>query len=209
MMHVIVGTDLLARSNKRQSIFKHESYEELEWEEMSVDEIATLSSTPSLLGDTKYFLLTGALSDPEKGEEMIAISKGLMSSPHVFIFEEDKLLKKLNDALSKIGAKVQILSASKKEGSFNVFPLAHALSARDRKHLWILLMQALRSGIAPENITGILHWKVREMLTGTKSSSYSRSELISLSRDLVKMYHDAHRGLGDLGLLLERFVLTL
>jgi len=32
---------------------------------------------------------------------------------------------------------------------------------------------------------------------------------VKLSRELVQLYHDSHRGAGDLELLLERFALKL
>jgi len=46
-------------------------------------------------------------------------------------------------------------------------------------------------------VAGLLCWKARAMKD------------VKLSRELVKLYHDSHRGVGDLELLLERFALKL
>ncbi len=209
MMYVVVGINPAARGEKRRAFLNKTPAEELQWENMSIEELGSLASTPSLWGNMQAFVLTGALSDPERGEEFLSLAEGLVSSPHVFVFEEEKLLKKQTDAVTKAGATVAALAAPKKEESFNVFSLASTFALRDRKKFWILLVKALRAGVVPENITGILHWKVRDMLAATRVAHYTRTELIDLSRQLVVMYHDAHRGAGDLALLLERFALTL
>ncbi|MDB5224669.1 MAG: hypothetical protein JWO43_291 [Candidatus Adlerbacteria bacterium] len=209
MMHVIVGADAAARGDKRRAILNKLAYEELKWEAMAIEEIADLASTASLLGDTQAFVLVGALNDTERGEDFIDLAEGLMLSPHVFVFEEEKLLKKPSDALGKAGVKPTVLAAVKKAEPFNVFAIANALQTRDRKGAWLLLNKALRQGIAPENIAGVLHWKARDMVAAGRSAKYSRPELVGLSRSLVEIYHDSHRGAGDLGLLLERFILGL
>jgi hypothetical protein len=58
-------------------------------------------------------------------------------------------------------------------------------------------MQALRAGEKPEAIAALLAWKARAIGNA------------ALSRELTYMYHDSHRGAGDLELLLERFALKL
>ena len=59
----------------------------------------------------------------------------------------------------------------------------------------------------PEQIAGILAWKARAMLAISRMPA-ERKKLHALSRDIVCMYHDSHRGAGDLSLLLERFALA-
>lgn len=133
----------------------------------------------------------------ERGEEFLDLAEGLVESPHTFIFEEEKLLKAPTEKLKKAGAKIEITKTEKKEYRFDQFGLTGALASRDRKKLWLGLVRALREGEKPEAIAGLLAWKARQV----KDSN--------LSRELVWMYHDSHRGLGDLALLLERFALKL
>ena len=170
--------------------------EELKWENLSGDEVAAIASTPALFGGAKTFVLSGALCGP-RSEEFLELAEALAESIHVFIFEEEKLPKKENEALARAGAKIEEAKLEKKEYRFDQFGAAAALGARDKKRLWLALYQALRAGEKPETMAGLLAWKARAMGDS------------KLSRSLTFLYHDAHRGLGDLELLLERFVLKL
>ena len=172
--------------------------EELKWDTAtSLEEIAAIAKTQALFGGAHVFVLVGALAG-ERGEEFINMSKELAGSPHTFIFEEEKLLKKETDALAKAGAIIEKIEKPKKEEfKFDRFGLTVALANRDKKKLWLGLTAALRAGEKPEAIAGLLAWKARQMKNAI------------LSRQIVWMYHDSHRGAGDLELLLERFALKL
>jgi len=171
--------------------------EELKWESISPGEVAALATTQALFGGARIFALVGALAGA-LAEEYIDMAKELAGSPHTFIFEEEKLLKKETDALSRAGAKIEKVEKTKKEDfKFDRFGLATALANRDKKKLWLGLMAALRAGEKPEAIAGLLAWKARAMKDA------------ALSREIIFMYHDSHRGAGVLELLLERFALKL
>ncbi len=174
--------------------------EDLAWDAISAEELAAMAGTPSLLGDAKKYLLRGALAG-ERGGDFLSMAKVLAISPHLFVFEEEKLLKAPTLVLEKAGALIEEhkVKSTKKEsaGGFDPFGLTAALAAHDRKRLWLSLTKAFRAGEKPEAIAGLLGWKARQM----KSAG--------LSRALVSLYHDSHRGAGDLELLLERFALTL
>lgn len=175
--------------------------EELKWENMSAEEIAALASTPSLFGlpgqgGARTFVLSGVLYS-DRGEEFLGIAETLAESPHTFVFEEEKLLKKETETLAKAGAKIETAKIERKEFKFDQFGIADSLGVRDKKKLWLALYQALRAGEKPEAIAGLIAWKARAM--GDKK----------LSREITFLYHDSHRGAGDLELLLERFALKL
>lgn len=174
--------------------------EELKWEAMSAEELLMLASTPALFGGKRIFVLRNALVG-ERAEEFFDLAEALVESPHAFIFEEEKLLKKPTDLLTKAGAKIEAAKSppagGKKEYSFDKFGLTGALQSRDKKKLWLGLNKALREGEKPEALAGLLAWKARAMKDA------------QLSREIVWMYHDSHRGAGDLALLLERFALKL
>lgn len=170
--------------------------EELKWESMSVEELAGLSATSGLFGGVRTFVLVGAING-ERGGEFVEIAEGLADSPHTFIFEEEKLLKKETDALTKAGAKIESVKVEKKEWRFDQFGVAEAFGKRDKKKLWLGLMASFAAGEKAEAVGGLLAWKARQMKDA------------NLSRELTFMYHDSHRGAGDLELLLERFALKL
>jgi DNA polymerase III delta subunit len=170
--------------------------EELKWESLPVGELVALASTQALFGGVRTFVLVGALSG-ERGEEILDLAEVFVESPHTFIFEEEKLLKAPTAALEKAGAKIEVRKVEKKERGFDPFGLTAALAARDRKRLWLALSASLRAGEKAEAVAGLLAWKARAMGDA------------NLSRQLTWMYHDSHRGAGDLELLLERFALCL
>lgn len=171
--------------------------EDLRWEVISPEEVVALATTTALFGGTRTFVLVGALDGVRK-DEFIDRAKELAHSPHTFIFEEEKLLKKETDTLTSAGAKIErVEREQKKEYRFDRFGVAVALGQRDKKQLWLSLMAALRAGEKPEALAGLLAWKARAMKDR------------DLSRQIVFMYHDSHRGAGDLELLLERFALKL
>lgn len=197
MMRVVVG----------KSAGLGSTAQELRWETLAPGELLAIAQTSPLFGGSETYLLVGALAG-EQGEEYIDNVKELVASPHTFVFEEEKLLKGPTTALTKAGATVEVAEAKKKVESFNMFGLATIFGMRDRKKLWIELNKAARAGTVPEAVAGMMHWKVRDMLQ-KGSTKYSKTELANLSRELITLYHDSHRGAGDLGLLLEKFALKL
>jgi hypothetical protein len=171
--------------------------EELKWEAMSGEELASLASTPALFGGARSFRLAGAVNS-DRQEEFLDLADAFAASPHTFFFEEEKLLKAPRAALEKAGATIEEAKApAKKEYKFDNFGVAAALGKRNKKELWLALMSAFRAGEKAEALAGLMAWKARQMKN------------IELSRTLTWLYHDSHRGAGDLELLLEKFVLKL
>src|ERR1700737_2908776 len=105
--------------------------EELKWNSITSDELRSLASTADMFGGTSTFVLVGALYG-ERGEEFLDLADALVESPHTFIFEEEKLLKKETDALIKLGVKIEITKAAKKEFSFDQYGVAAALGTKDK-----------------------------------------------------------------------------
>ncbi|OGG73737.1 hypothetical protein A3A40_02380 [Candidatus Kaiserbacteria bacterium RIFCSPLOWO2_01_FULL_54_20] len=176
---------------------KNVAGEELRWQLLTEEELVSLASTDALFGGAQTFVLEGALYG-ERGEEFVDLLEVFAESPHTFIFKEEKLLKAETEALKKAGAKIELeKKAEKKEYRFDNFGVAEALGKKDKKGLWLALMASWREGEKPEAVAGLMAWKARQMKD------------IKLSRDLVCLYHDSHRGAGELELLLERFALKL
>ncbi len=197
MMHVVVGT-------KKRPV----GAEEVKWESLSPQELASLASTEALFGGVSVYVFEGALNS-ERGEEFLSFAKELTASTHTFIFEEEKLLKRETDLATKAGAKIEKIETVKKDRGFDPFGLTFALGARDKKKLWLGLSASFTEGEKPEAVAGLLHWKVKDMLAKGAAGKYTKQELRVLSREIISLYHDSHRGLGDLELLLERFALKL
>lgn len=183
-------------------------FQELKWENLSIEDLLGLAATQNMFDGKETYVLVGAINS-DRQEEFLDIAKELAESPNTFIFEEEKLLKGPTVALEKAGAEIVLEKrpAAAAARGFDPFGLTFAFAARDRKKLWLGLMQAFKAGEKAEAVAGLLNWKVRQELE--RASGSKREELINLSRQLVYMYHDSHRGAGDLELLLERFALRL
>lgn len=159
----------------------------------------------------------------------------LAASENIFIILEEKLLKTELRAFEKHAEKISEYSVADgaivKKGKTGAppFALADALARRDKKELWALYIQHTTAGVAAEELHGLLFWQIKMMLLATITPSaeaagiksfvynkaraaavnFSTTELQALSRKMVSIYHDAHRGLGDLNILLERCILEL
>ena len=211
MLYVIVGTDPKQRAAARHKVWNG-AYTDIDPASVSAEEFVSLIATDSLFGEVKAYrvqnVITLETEEGLSGETVLGIAQDLVESPHTFILEEDKLLAGPKRALEKAGATIVELKAAAKKEPFNVFALGGALGKRDRKALWLLLTQAFMGGVAPENIAGILAWKARSMIPAVRTEQEKKA-WARISRELVVMYHESHRGGGDLALLLERFALTL
>ncbi len=132
-------------------------------------------------------------------------------SPNIFVMLEGELPKAILIEITEAAEKALVFEKKgEKKEAFNIFSLTDALGRRDKKNLWMLFQKALREDFAPEHINGVLFWKVKSLLTAPYSNrSWRREELKDLSRRLVSLYHDSHRGIHDFAIGLERFVLTL
>ncbi len=176
----------------------------------------------------------GVLESTETKTWTVERLDAFKASENAFVFLERSLDAVSVKAFEKVAQEIKSFDAAKPvnrfgKGDFNTFALADALGERDKKKLWVLLSEALMNGFSPEEISGVLAWQVKSMHaaalahnaseSGLKpfvfmksrryADNYSREELLGLSRALLSMYHDSHRGLSDFSSALERFAFSL
>ena len=89
----------------------------------------------------------------------------------------------------------------------NVFGIAEAFSRKDKIGTWVLYRDAISKGVAPEEISGIIFWKIKTMLLN-RTQVFSVPELKKVSSKLVSLYHKAHMGECDFVIGLEQFILS-
>lgn len=190
--------------------------------------LTELAGGVSLFGGSGVIVLDGLGAVPEYQDELLDSVLLLKDSPNTFIIIEGTLL---TDAKKMFTKHAENISEIKKETEkrFNSFALADALCARDKKSLWLLLIDARRNGISDEEIIGTLFWQVKIMRLAERTKSANESgqkdfvynkakralqkfrhgEADSLSKELLSLYHEGHSGKRDLALALERWVLAL
>ena len=204
MLTFIVGKDTERASARARVLAKYPLREVLRSEELSASSLSAKAEEQTLFGDTRAYIADGEVTE-SFAKELLEIAPQLLASPHLFLFETEATAP-LVKILEKTKGEVTKVKAPPKEKTFDVFSLANAFAKKDKKKLWMLFQEALIDGVQPEALVGILAWKARSALS---HSGAKDTEAIAQSSALVRMYHDAHRGEGDLSLLLERFILSL
>ncbi len=184
------------------------------------------------LFEHKYIVvLDHVFEQVDAKERIVDGAREIQESDNVFLCLEATVDKATLKKIEKYAQKVQEFEEKERVSAkpFNIFSLTDALGKRDKKQLWVLYQQALEAGSEPEEIHGILLWQIKSMLLATQSQSaedaglkpfvyqkasgfarnFSHEELRTMSARFVSFYHDARRGVVDLGIALERFLLTI
>jgi len=165
------------------------------------------ASSVNLFGEFPIIVVENFLTDQEQNFSTKELEV-LRDSKTVFIFKEDKLLSVDVKKYSKYGETKDFSTKDIKPiPKFNVFNIADGFSRRDKINTWILYKEAVSQGISPEEISGIIFWKIKTMFSsGTKV--FSEDELKGISASLVDLYHRSHRGEVDFVIGLEQFILS-
>ena len=208
----------------------------LDSEQFSRERFEELLASRGLFDARSIVVCEGLLAHPPARECIKEQYDSLADSNSIFVFLDEEIPKDMRLRLEKSAVKVFEFTAdvSGKRQAESFFALADALGARDKKQLWILLQDAYGRGDVPEKLHGLLIWQMKN-LTLVKQSipqgqgalralglnpyvlkktaffckNYSEEELKTLSRELVSLYHEAHRGGLELDTSLERWVLSL
>ena len=176
------------------------------------------------LFSSKYIVFLNRVTENAEAKENLPdLIEVMNESANIFILLEGKLNADLKKAIEKYAEKiVETGDVEDKSGSksgfkksssgkeeFNIFALADALASRNSLKSWTIYRKAIDSGQEIEAIIGMIFWKVKSMISATNTSVYSDKELHKLLTDLIKIYHDSHRGLVDAELAVEQMMLGL
>lgn len=207
---------------------------ELTGEETSIENLREAFYSRPLSGGGTIVFLDHLTVNPVLTDFVADNLPILISSDNVFIFREDETMPSLAAAVALAGGSaeefrpssgVEVSSPETKK----LFVLADALGWRDRQRAWLLYHDARRSDLSAEDIFWKFAWKVKTLLLVATASGgailplkpyplaqarrqvgkYKVGELAKLSSRLVRLYHDARRGLADLDLALERLILEM
>lgn len=228
MIYAFVGSDPASKKKFLADLLKtHEDREAIYFDSESFDTAAFLNTLGS--GDIfarKYFVVLRGIVAGDKHD--ISSKFGEMAQGEtVFVILEDGLLKATLEELKRHAKVLKTVDLPKgKDDKFNIFSITDAYGARDKKITWVLMEQALRSGVTAEEILNTLIWQTKNLLfvkretdprkTGLSpfvyekakkySANYSLPELQDISRSLTKLFHEGHLGL-DVEPNLELFLL--
>lgn len=188
------------------------------------------SSARGLFGDITLFLFDNILGKKEEQDIFVSCVEMLRDSKNYFLVFESSSSKDIAKDIARYAT--EAFEYSKKTDDrplFNIFSLGDALGERNKKELWVLYQKAVGAGCSSEEISWTLFWSIKNMAlmkqaekgddcglnpfvarkTRIFASKYTMEEIISLSRNIVFLYHEAHRGGEPMGIALERFILNL
>ncbi|MES2953776.1 MAG: hypothetical protein V4674_04475 [Patescibacteria group bacterium] len=167
----------------------------------------------SFLYDGVVVVAKELLAHKEHGAVFLQFLSDLSKSEaHIFVTEED-LSKDLLRALGKLKQPELLFFDLPKKPvvrSTIGFDLGNAVVAREKKRAWLLYEQALREGMAAEELLWPLNWKVKDSITKMRDRSGPLFlQLSGLSRDIVKIYHENKNGGLPIEMAMERLILAL
>lgn len=113
--------------------------------------------------------------------------------------------------------------------NFDIFALTDAIGARKKRDAWVLYQKALLTGMVAEEVFFKFVWQFKTMLLASQTKSaeeadmksfpynkakgflknFKPEELEKFSEDLVLGYQLAHKGVGEIGTLVEKMLLKL
>lgn len=221
-MHEILQT--LSNKRPNSEIFKINS------ENWNVGNFEELISSQGLF-EKKYIVLLDNLFEKKEAGDFISKNISEMKlSDHWFLILEGKIDKKNIDKISKFSYKTQqFIEQNKKNDYSEVFGVSDKLFYRNKKDLWVGLMDLFSKNVSAEEIHGIFFWAVKNMMivsqsggqknSGLTSFQYNKAisgsknyrveELKKMITDLVSITHKVRSGGGDLDIMLEKWVLKV
>lgn len=195
------------------------------WEEGKLDEL--LSSQG--LFDQKYTVVLDSLFE-KKDIKSFVVEKlsDMAESEQLFFMIESAVDAPTLKKIEKVAKQVQEFQEKiEKKEEKNIFSVANGLVERDKKKLWMNYLDFIENGYAPEELHGIFFWQVKNMIIASLSQkqnetglspfaytnalrgsrNYKTEELQKMSNDLVELTHKVRTGKGELGIMLEKWVL--
>ncbi len=146
-------------------------------------------------------------ANEEMRQTLIDALKMMKESDEEFFVLEGALDAATRKQIEKFAEKSEKFDAAKKEKDNSIFALANALQRRDKKALWVGLMQEYAKSAAPEAVHGLLFWGAKQMLMKSRESK-ERAHAEFLVAELAELPHAARRRGEELEYALERFVLS-
>jgi hypothetical protein len=207
MIYILSGNDSKKKNAYLKKLYKSDQPIFVPEKDITREMIFDYALSRSLFGESSVIVFENIFKkeDIKLSDKDLTVLK---DSKTAFVFMEEKLLVADVKKYKKFAEIEDFSTETVKQGpKMNIFSIADSFSRRDKIGTWVLYREAVNLGIAPEEISGIIFWKIKSMiLTGTKV--FSIDELKKQSSELVSLYHKAHLGETDFVIGLEQFILS-
>ena len=206
MIYILSGNDTKKKNAYLKKLYKENQPIFVLEASITKEELLNHAGSVSLFGGSPIVVIENILNE---GNITLSLEDLLIlkDSETAFVFMEDKLLAPNFKKYKKYAVVEDFVGQNLKQKPKMNFGIADAFSHKDKIGTWILYRDAILLGISPEEISGIIFWKIKTMLlNGTKF--FSIEELKNRSSELISIYHRAHRGECDFVIGLEQFILS-
>lgn len=207
MIYLISGNDNKKKNASIKNASKGLPLTVFDSEDLTKESVMSFASSQSLFGEISVFLLEDlSKSGIEFTKDELEV---LSKSENIFIITEDKILVSDINKFKKF-ATIESFNEDKKtnkDKSINNFAIADSFAVRNKFKTWLLYKDVISKGVSPEEIAGILFWKIKTIVTH-QNKYFTSSELKIISSNLISLYHDSHLGKKDFSVGLEQFILS-
>jgi|SRR3989344_5356516 len=173
-------------------------------------QIESLYSGSSLFSALYAIVFSGVLEHEETRDFVLQKLGQMGESDNLFIFLEGKLTKPILDSFKKSRAEINVFELSKeKKEKFDNFLLAGAFANRDKLNTWVYFREAVDKGVALEELTGVLFWKIKDMILKKNFSKFKEHELKNFAAKISYILPEARKAGRDAESAFEQFLLEV
>ncbi len=232
MVKLYYGTDVIKvrQAAMREGELLREkgvAIERLEVTDVTPARLVDITSSVSLFGGETAYIFDTLSEDKEVEAVFLSQLPALATCGHTIIVIETSVLAPTKKQYEKNGAELNEFKKGESPKTYNPFQLGTALAAKDKKTMWMLLVESTRLHISPEETVGIIWWQLKTLRlasvgrsaeeVGLKPYPYDQAkralrnfapgELERLSESLLKVHYESRSGRTELAVGLERWVL--
>lgn len=173
-------------------------------------QIESFYSGAGLFSALSALIFQDVLEREETRDFVLERLKQMGESTNTFIFLGGKLTKPIVDTFKKARAEINIFELSKeKKEKFDNFLVANAFGQRDKLNLWLYFRLAMDKGVGMEELTGVLFWKIKDMIIKKDFRKFSEIELKNFASKLSYLLPEARKAGRDAESALEQFLLEV
>jgi hypothetical protein len=171
-------------------------------------QIESLYSGSSLFSGKSTVIFSNILEYEENKSFILDKLKLISESDNNFIFLEGKLNKPIVDAFKKNKTEITLFESPKeKTEKFDNFLIANAFANKDKLNTWIYFRQGMDTDVSLEEITGVLFWKIKDMILKKNFGKFKEEQLKIFVLKLSYLVPEARKNGRDAESALEQFLL--
>ena len=171
-------------------------------------QIESLYSGSSLFAPLSATFFQNILDYEENRDFILNRLKMMGDSNNYFIFLESKQNKSILDAFKKARAELNIFELPKeKKEKFDSFLIANAFANKDKLNTWIYFRQAIENDVSLEEISGIIFWKIKDMILKKNFAKFNEEKLKGLVSKISYIIPEARKEGRDAETVFEQFLL--